>query len=99
SSSTKSSYFMFFLFFCTSWLQVLFGLNLWLNEDLCLFGLICSGFATSRIQQLSTMITLYLIPGYFFATSRTKGVLRGVLYTAWAKTSMYTRSFLTIIQQ
>ncbi|KAL5665278.1 hypothetical protein ACJX0J_025386, partial [Zea mays] len=71
--------------FLTLFEEAFFGLNLWLNEDLCLFGLICSGFATSCIQQLSTMISLYLIPGYFFATSRTKGVLRGVLYTAWAK--------------
>ena len=30
----------------------------------------CSGFATSCMQQLSTIISLYLIPGYLVATSR-----------------------------
>lgn len=30
----------------------------------------CSGFETSCMQQLSTIISLYLIPGYFVATSR-----------------------------
>lgn len=30
----------------------------------------CSGLETSCMQQLSTMISLYLIPGYLVATSR-----------------------------